>query len=263
MTFSFHRFKLLIIKDWTENKRVFLFSLLALAGAWMALLGLIVVASHTFNPLARMIILGLGLFGVGAIAAVQQFKALGTPASTIRFLHLPASALEKILQALLLSFALILPASLLIFKVTEWISIQAAYRVFLIPADANAMSPLSLSDYLSVVKIYAFSYTVFLAGALLFRRLVLAKTGSFLFAFAIGLSIFNSWLNGFLSGPGPEYQVNSQIFESLTLIQKSTFVQDVVKLPAPWLQFFDWFLYLGIPLYCVVYALVRLRETEV
>jgi hypothetical protein len=262
MSFNFHRFQLLVIKDWTENKRLFFFSLLALVGGWIILFALTMVASHAFNPMVRQILLGFGLFAVAAVAANQQFRSLSTVAGSIRYLHLPASTLEKILQPLTFTFLVILPAALLVFAGTEWVMIQVTNRVYLLDPNLHLLNPIGYKDYFGPVKAYWITYAIFMAGAILFRRMVLVKTGSALFGLLIILNIFNTYLANKTIKIGADHALNASLFESVSIIHRISFQRDEILLPPFWMDFFTYFIYVGIPLFCFIFSYIRLRETE-
>jgi hypothetical protein len=97
-TFSFPRLLQLIRKQWIENARLYLFSVLALVG----LLGLIMIFwvladGQHYSEDSLYIIFLLGLFISGAVFASMAFAPLGNKEKGTYWLSFPASHLEKLL----------------------------------------------------------------------------------------------------------------------------------------------------------------------
>ena len=97
-TFSFARLLQLVRKQWIENARLYLFSILALLG----MLGLIMIfwiisgGQHYSEDLLYIIFI-FGLFIAGAVFASMSFSMLGNKEKGTYWLAFPASHLEKLL----------------------------------------------------------------------------------------------------------------------------------------------------------------------
>lgn len=97
-TFSFSRLLQLVRKQWIENSRLYIYSILALLG----MLGLIMVfwvitdGKH-FSEDSLYIIFLFGLFIAGAVFASMSFSMLGSKEKGTYWLSFPASHLEKLL----------------------------------------------------------------------------------------------------------------------------------------------------------------------
>lgn len=97
-TFSFSRLLQLIRKQWIENSRLYLFSVLALLG----MLGLIMIFwiisdGQHYSEDSLYIIFIFGLFVAGAVFASMSFSMLGHREKGTYWLAFPASHLEKLL----------------------------------------------------------------------------------------------------------------------------------------------------------------------
>ena len=97
-TFSFSRLLQLIRKQWIENSRLYLYSVLALLG----LLGLIMIFwvisdGQHYSEDSLYIIFLFGLFIAGAVFASMSFSMLGNKEKGTYWLAFPASHLEKLL----------------------------------------------------------------------------------------------------------------------------------------------------------------------
>ena len=97
-TFNFSRLLQLIRKQWIENSRLYLYSVLALLG----MLGLIMIFwvitdGKNYSEDSLYIIFLFGLFIAGAVFASMSFSMLGNKEKGTYWLSFPASHLEKLL----------------------------------------------------------------------------------------------------------------------------------------------------------------------
>jgi hypothetical protein len=262
MEFNIDRLVLLIRKDWAENARLYGLSIVALAGVWLVLLGLFVLTGH-FDTMIRIFFLMAGLFGAGAVAAQYQFKALATPAGSIRFLHLPASHLEKLAQAAFYGFAVVLPMSLAMWYCTEWIMVQITIKRFSLDPVKGPLQMLAVSDYWGPIRSYIVVNALFVLGAVFFRRAALVKSGVFVIGGLIAATMLNFFLTNALIKPGEHYSVSADLFANLNIFNRQTYAAHEIPMPAPWADVFKGFVRIVLPLFCWVTAFVRLKETEV
>ncbi len=102
-SFSFQRWSWLVGKHWVENRKRYLLSAVAIF-ALLIFYFTFQLMVHGEDPLDRGIqIVGyfLGLFGIGCLFAGQYFSHLGSKSKGTFYTLTPASALEKLLCALL------------------------------------------------------------------------------------------------------------------------------------------------------------------
>lgn len=97
-TFNFSRLLQLIRKQWIENSKLYLYSVLALLG----MLGLIMIFwvisdGKNYSEDSLYIIFLFGLFIAGAVFASMSFSMLGNKDKGTYWLSFPASHLEKLL----------------------------------------------------------------------------------------------------------------------------------------------------------------------
>lgn len=97
-TFSFSRLLQLIRKQWIENSRLYIYSILALLG----LLGLIIIfwvisSGPHYSEDSLYIIFLFGLYIAGTVFASLSFSMLGNKERGTYWLAFPASQLEKLL----------------------------------------------------------------------------------------------------------------------------------------------------------------------
>ena len=104
-TFSFFRLIQLVRKQWFENARLYLFSVLALLGILgIALIILIKNSNNNYTEDSLYIIFTVGLFIFGSKFASLSFNMLGEKEKGTYWLGLPASHLEKLLCTIFYNF---------------------------------------------------------------------------------------------------------------------------------------------------------------
>ena len=119
--FSFTRWRLLVAKQFAENRRRYLLSMLAIGGllaAWEAFL-IAVVPYAPLEPFMQFATYTVGLFFTGCFFASTLFAELGNKKQALSWLSLPASHLEKLLCAILFCVVLFYGAYTLIFYVVD------------------------------------------------------------------------------------------------------------------------------------------------
>jgi hypothetical protein len=97
-SFSFSRLVQLIRKQWVENARLYIYSVLALLG----MLGLVTILwvlsdANTYSEDSLYIIFVFGLFIAGTVFAAMSFSMLGNKEKGTYWLSFPASHLEKLI----------------------------------------------------------------------------------------------------------------------------------------------------------------------
>lgn len=119
-TFSFSRLVQLVRKQWVENARIYLFSVIALIG----ILGLVIIfwltiSDKDFKEESIYNIFIIGLYIAGGVFASMSFNMLGEKEKGTYWLSLPASNLEKLLCSVfynLIIFSLVYGACFFLLK---------------------------------------------------------------------------------------------------------------------------------------------------
>lgn len=123
--FSFSRFGKLVKKQFFENSRLYLFSMLALFGLMSIIFGFwLWVGGNIYQEELTYVILFVGLFVSGGIFASMGFNMLGAKDKGIYWLSLPATHLEKLLCTILYHTILFTIVYLLCFYVVKGISVS-------------------------------------------------------------------------------------------------------------------------------------------
>jgi hypothetical protein len=107
-TFDLKRWWLLVGRQWSENQKKYLLSILAIPGLLLAWFGFAILVGgiHPLNNIIQYLSYMGGLYIVGCIYASIQFSDLGSRPKAIIYLTIPASHLEKLLCAILYSVVL-------------------------------------------------------------------------------------------------------------------------------------------------------------
>lgn len=209
--FSFSRLVQLIKKQWIENARLYIFSVLALLG----LLGLvflfwITTSGDQYQEDGAYIIFIGGLFIAGTVFASMSFSMLGDKAKGTYWLGFPASHLEKLLCMIFycaIVFTIVYVGCFFAVK-----SIAFAY-VRQIVADAPAQYSLRKIDwsdpkgFIQVMKVFGFGFfavqAFYLLGSVYFSRYSFILTtvigAAMMFAFGLYLTylVNNAFPDGY------------------------------------------------------------------
>ena len=127
-TFSFQRFSLLVAKNWAENKKRYLLSLVAyisLVFVWYVF----VMLTDESHPMARNLQEVTFLFSlllIGPFFASQFFSELGSKTKATSYLMVPASNLEKLLCGILYVTVLFLILFIVAFYFVDFIAVLIA-----------------------------------------------------------------------------------------------------------------------------------------
>jgi hypothetical protein len=177
-TFSFPRLLQLIRKQWIENARLYLFSVLALLG----LLGLIIIfwiisGGRNYNEDALYIIFVFGLFISGAVFASMSFSPLGNKEKGTYWLSFPASHLEKLVTMIFYNVIVFTAAYCLCFFLVK--SLAVAYVNGLVAENPSTYSLRrsewgSTHSFLQVVPYFLYAFfavqAFYLLGSAYFSR---------------------------------------------------------------------------------------------
>lgn len=127
-TFSLQRFSLLVAKNWAENRKRYLLSIVAyisLVFVWF----MFVMLTDESNPLAKglqEVTFFFSLFLVGPFFASQGFSDLSSKTNGTSYLMVPASTFEKLLCSLLYAIVLFFIVFVLAFYVVDFITVLIA-----------------------------------------------------------------------------------------------------------------------------------------
>lgn len=190
--FNFNRWLLYIGKHWNENKKRYLMSLGAIGGLvvlWYSFL-IIVDKSYPMVMDMQIIVYYVGLFLTGCLFASIQFNDLGDGPKGISYLLLPASLLEKLLNAILFSVVLYFICYTAVYYIVDFIMVKvsnslmaATYedtnRVGFHPQEvANVFvsrnTPVNHFFYLLII--YFSIQSIFLLGSIYFSKHSYIKT---------------------------------------------------------------------------------------
>jgi hypothetical protein len=194
--FSFTRWRLLVAKQWKENRRRYLLSLLAIGGlmaAWEAFL-IAVIPYAPLEPFMQFATYTVGLFLTGCLFASTLFADLGNKKQALSWLSLPASHLEKLLCAILFGVVLFYGAYTLVFYIVDIPMVQWTNSILqrhpLNWPGTNSPIPESLVyNFITAAgapqperqwHLFTFGYfsiqSVFLLGSVYFTRFSFIKT---------------------------------------------------------------------------------------
>jgi hypothetical protein len=156
-TFSFQRFSLLVAKNWAENKKRYLLSLVAyisLVFVWYVFV-MLTDESHPMAKNLQEVTFLFSLLLVGPFFASQFFSELGSKTKATSYLMVPASNLEKLLCSILYVTVLFLILFIAAFYFVDFIAVLIA----------NAFHP-SYNDVTTVngVHIKAQAVNIFKVG---------------------------------------------------------------------------------------------------
>ena len=190
--FNFNRWLLYIAKHWNENRKRYLMSLGAVAGLMILWYSFVMIVDRS-NPLVinmQIITYYVGLFLTGCLFASIQFNEFSDGPKGISYLLLPASLLEKLLNALLFGVVLYFICYTAVFYVIDFIMVklsnsyfatkfeQANMKGFQPKEIANVFvsqdTPINLFFYLLII--YFTVQSIFLLGSVYFSKYSYIKT---------------------------------------------------------------------------------------
>ena len=262
MQFNIHRFYLLMRKQLSENMRVYLMALAALGFFWVILLTLILSQGSGID--SQMEIFTIGFVFTGMLLAYHQFKVLSNVPQSIRFLHLPASHLEKILLAVVLTLVIFPSLAVLVFYAVEIPIVEGFRKQFArLPEVQKNLKILPINMLKEPLKTIFFFLPFMVLGGIYFKKNALIKTALLVMGLLIGVEILNMQLIKWLIDAPENTTLSGSFFESLFVNNTENFEQDILKLPknlSYCLNIFTWYL---TPVFFWVLAWFRLKETEV
>jgi len=212
--FSFGRFSLLVAKHWTDNKKRYGLSVLALIGlliAWFVFL-ILTDGSRPMEKDVQQMTFFFCLFSLGTFYASQYFRDLGSRPKGINFLLVPASVFEKLLCSLLYTVLLFFAVFVAAFYLVDVLMVAVANT--LSGTEATAGKPVVVNVFKiilirfnkdSTINFLLFFFSVqsaFLLGSVYFEKYSFIKTIISGFVGAFILFCFMYLFNEVLLPPG-------------------------------------------------------------
>ena len=207
-SFSFQRWSWLVGKHWVENKKRYLLSIVAIF-ALLIFYFTFNLLTHQEGPMDRGVqIVGyfLGLFGIGCLYAGQFFSPLSSRSKGAYFLLTPASALEKLLCALLYVVVIFFTAYTAVYYLADIIMIGIANSIHpfyaygtekAVPINVFYEYNWGLGDanlmYFFLLAFFAVQ-SAFLLGSVYFNQYGIVKTAIVLFLGFLALAFLEGYL---------------------------------------------------------------------
>lgn len=243
-TFSFNRLLLLGKRQVAGNLNGLLIAFAAIAGS------LLVIALLTgYSSPASLMDIGplfyVVLFVGGFVFTSNIFAELHSPQKSIPFLTLPVSKLERLVNAWLLTAILFPILAFLAFALV----LLLAYLILSIPIPAGAFEMFWSAKALKIVILYFITQSIFLFGAVYFRKHNFLKTLLSLFVIQNVIGLFLALVGYILFGTlhfdGNDFVINAGLSPGLEKFFTVTLV-DIVKfafyyLTVPFFLLLTWF----------------------
>ena len=141
--FNYHRFALLVKRQWVENRRLFLMALATLLGLGIFFYSFNINWEHgvLFRLESRMIIFYLGLFLAGSFFTNYIFRDLSDKNSTTSFLLVPASHFEKQMSALFYVFVVFPIIFFILFLIIDYSFVSIGNNIMNDLKDKTGLMP--------------------------------------------------------------------------------------------------------------------------
>lgn len=258
-SFSFSRLWLLIKKQWFDNTRFYLLSVLALFGLMVLVFIFYFIASQpVFSEESTMIIFFVGLYITGFVFASGIFSALGDRPKGIYWMTVPATHLEKLMCGIFYGTVVFTVVYILCFVVVQ----QLTFSLVRTRPDFRII-PLGHWDQPLRFAAYFFFplQALYLMGSVYFERYSFVKTT------LMGLAVLLLFLTHLYFNHKiflPEY---ASIFSPTSFMINSAASGDrtdrIYEL-SPWINDAVTFLmkYMWLPVFWVV-TYFRLKEKEI
>ena len=201
-TFSLKRFALLLKKHGKEHAKIYLLSIVLLAGIIFLVLASASFSNHrNLLPIAQHTIFTLMLWITGSIFTSLSFADLGDKKKASGMLTLPASHLEKYMVMWVYSFVLFLLTFIAVFYFVDWIVIS--FGVAPAGSEKNHLFNLFYGHNLTGLSsglpffdliLYAFFHAFTFWGSIFFEKLHFVKTAVVFIVLVLILVFANSTL---------------------------------------------------------------------
>ncbi len=272
-TFSFQRFSLLVAKNWAENKKRYLLSLVAyisLVFVWYVF----IMLTDDGHPMARglqEVTFVFSLLLVGPFFASQFFSELGSKTKATSYLMVPASTLEKLLCSLLYTIVLFFVLFVMAFYFVDFLAVLIANtfhpsyngvttvngtlaktRVINIFDSKNASNDLSYHFFI----VFSILQSVFLLGSVYFQKYSYIKTViSLTLILLISAFVVFEVMGSILPSPASFNGVEFRIFNGEKM--------KIVELPKWAMKLVEYLFLYGFTIVFWVATYFRLKEKEV
>ena len=279
--FSFNRWLLLIGKHWSENRKKYLLTLLAITGIiliWFVF-NIIMERYHPMGMGTQVGTYYAGLFIVGCLYASTLFSELSSKSKGINYLSLPASQLEKTLCALLYGVVIFFAAYTLIFYFADIIMVKVAdsvayaywqkshspgdifepQKLFNVFLGNEGMREEGININFIILLSYFAVQSAYILGSVYFNRFSFIKTTVALLVFGLFIVVFvGKILNSFMP--------DGSFYEGITsyrLYDGDIDGEKIIRLPE-WINTGTIFLlkYAFAPVFWVV-TYFRVKEKEI
>lgn len=194
MQFSIYRVWLLSKKQWAENRQLYILGLLAVAGI---MAGAYLINAHhpdglSYNNQRDVLLGGAGI--AGAIFTTTILSKFNDKIKGIQTLTLPASALEKLVTAIIYT-ALIFPLAYLL--VTYPVMAFIHYIDTDIIGHTNLLYNLDLrGHFMDTIVVYLALQALVLLCSVMFKRYTIIKTTVLVIAILFGVIMLNPLIAG-------------------------------------------------------------------
>jgi hypothetical protein len=183
-TFSFSRLLQLIRKQWIENARLYLFSVLALLGLLALILTFWVTTSGPYyREDVTFIIFIAGLFISGSVFAGFSFNMLSDKAKGTYWLGFPASHIEKLMCMVFYSLIVYTLVYCACFFLLKWLAVAYIRQLVAREPGTYSFHEIDWSDpngFMQVFRILMYGYVAiqsfYLLGSAYFSRYAFVLT---------------------------------------------------------------------------------------
>lgn len=183
--FNFKRLILIFSLFWLENRKAFLFLLLAVGSFLIVWLGVYLAFNNPrlFSERFQIAYYFTGLFLSGCLSANFLFPDLNNKSKSINFLLLPASAAEKLLTTLFFGVGVFLVGYTLIFYMVEPVFVKLSNEI--IKTDWPVINIFKINTYedpffeekpSTIFFLYFTVQAFFIVGSLFFNKYSFFKT---------------------------------------------------------------------------------------
>ena len=251
MEINFKRITDLIIRYFVEHTATVLKILLTICLVILIITCLAHIGENRMDYEALVVLFYVAMFIGGFWFSSNIYKELHEPGIAYRFLTLPATNIEKLIYAWLLTSPLVIIVSFIIINFTAWIAVMFCTAIF----DIN-YETLKIFDYHfgSIALLYIVIQPIFLLGALFFRKLNFFNTVLWLIIFSAGINILATIFVLIFFYPIHDIKMVDNFFKLLPI---ANFFTDWF---VPGVKIFFW--YIMAPFFLVV-SYFKLKETEI
>lgn len=255
-TFDFSRLWLLIKKQWFDNAKLYILSLLAMIGLltvvfvlWATFQG-----GYTFDEEDTYIIFSIFLFSIGPVFASTTFSSLSEKAKATYWLTIPATHLEKLVCGIFYSLIVFTIVYVVVFLIIQ----QATFFFVQLNPKNRIVWMKEMGEMIKILSIFFIAIqSLFIVGSVYFERFSFIKTLlaalfiAFVFTFSIQFLLHNLFPDGVSLGGLTKLWVHGE--NETKIYRLAPWIEKVLE---PTLQ------YIWAPVLLVA-AYFRLKEKEI